>query len=96
MPQLETLLPARRPGLVCCRLEEDGRYLIRNRATGESFQLGKEEHFLLSALNGQQTAENICAAFVERFGEPLTAEDLDEFIELSKQRGLLQILVSEG
>lgn len=95
MPQLETLLPARRPELACGRPEDSGRYLIRNRATGESFQLGEEEHFLLSALDGRQTGEDICAAFVERFDESLTAEDLDEFIELSKQRGLLQDLDSQ-
>jgi hypothetical protein len=76
-------------------MEENGRYLIRNRATGESFQLGEEEHFLLSALDGRQTAEDISAAFTERFDEPLTGEDLDEFIELSKQRGLLQDLDSQ-
>jgi hypothetical protein len=96
MNDLATITPTRRPELVSCRLVENGRYLIRNRATGESFQLGEEEHFLLEALDGRQTGEEICAAFVERSDEPLTAEDLDEFIELSKQRGLLQDPVSGG
>jgi hypothetical protein len=90
MPQLETHLPARRPELVSCRLEQNGRYLVRNRATGESFQLGEEEHFLLSALDGRQTGEEIRAAFQRQVGEPLTEEDIDEFIELSTERGLLQ------
>jgi hypothetical protein len=95
MTNLALISPARRPELVSCRLEQNRRYLIRNRATGESFQLGEEEHFLLSALDGQQTAEEICAAFVERFEESLTEADLDEFIDLSTQRGLLQDVDSQ-
>ena len=90
MPQLETRLPARRPELVCCPLEENGRYLIRNRSSGESFQLGEEEHFLLERLDGRQMGEEICRAFVEQFDEPLTAEDLDEFVQMAAERGLLQ------
>jgi Sulfotransferase domain/Coenzyme PQQ synthesis protein D (PqqD) len=91
MPQLATQLPARRPGLVSSPAGDDGRYLVRNRATGESFQLGEEEHFLLERLDGRQTADEICRDFADRFGEPLAEDELEEFVELSAERGLLQV-----
>jgi len=85
-----TQLPVRRPELNCCRLDGNGYYLVRNRATGESFQLGREEQFLLSALDGRQSPGEICAAFTEQFDSPLTAAELADFVELSAQRNLLQ------
>src|SRR5262249_59124113 len=65
-------LPCRRPELVARPFAEGG-YLIRNRRAGESFQLGPTEHFLLAGLDGRRTAEGLCAAFAEHFGEPLAA-----------------------
>jgi hypothetical protein len=85
-----TCLPIRRTGLVSWRTGENDWFLARDRRTGESFQLGEVEHFLLGQLDGRQTAEGICRAFAERFGEPLSGEDLDEFIQLAAARGLLQ------
>lgn len=90
MPQLVTRLAARRPGLVASPAGEDGRFLVRNRATGESFQLGEEEHFLLERLDGHQTADEICRDSADRFGEPLAVDELDEFVALAASRGLLQ------
>lgn len=90
MQSLATRLPVRRPGLVSTRTGENNHYLIRNRLTGESFQLGAEEHFLLSALDGRQTGEEICVFFAEQFNEALSEQELDEFIELSTESGLLQ------
>jgi hypothetical protein len=46
MPQLETCIPARRPELVSCQLEESGRYLIRNRATGVRHEADSGNHFI--------------------------------------------------
>jgi hypothetical protein len=79
----------RRPGLVCWRTGENGRFLVRDRQTGESFQLGEAEHFLLERLDGRQTAEDIRRAFAEQFGEPLSGEHLDEFLQLAAGLGLL-------
>src|SRR5262249_30391638 len=68
----------------------DGSYLVRNRHTGDSFQLGREEHFLLGQLDGTLSAGGVCAAFAERFGEPLTEDQLQEFLHLARARGLVQ------
>jgi hypothetical protein len=90
MPDLTTPLPCRRPELVARQFGKNGSYLVRDRQKGDSFQLGAEEHFLLARLDGTRTAEDLSAAFAERFGEPLTEEELQEFLELASQRGLLQ------
>src|SRR6266536_1160956 len=83
-------LPARRRELTCWSSEKNGQSLVRNRCTGETFQVGYEEKFLLEQLDGRQDADRIRAAFAERFGHPLSAADLLEFLELADQRGFLQ------
>src|SRR5512135_619007 len=83
-------LPWRRPELVSQPFGDKGAYLVRNRRTGDSFTLGQEEHFLLARLDGTRTADDLCAAFSERFGAPLTGEELEEFFHLARERGLLQ------
>jgi hypothetical protein len=76
--------------LISRPLGENGSYLVRDRRAGESFTLGPQEHFLLARLDGTRTAEDLRAAFVARFGEPLTEEELDDFLHLAHDRGLLQ------
>jgi hypothetical protein len=90
MSDLAIALPRRRPELVARPFGESGPYLIRDRHRGESFQLGPEEYFLLARLDGTRTAPDLCAAFAERFGEPLTEEELGQFLELAHERGFLQ------
>jgi hypothetical protein len=85
-----TPLPCRRPELISRPFGADGSYLVRNRLLGESFQLGAEEHFLLARLDGNHTAEALCAAFANRFDEPLTAADLQTFRDLARELGFLQ------
>jgi multidrug efflux pump subunit AcrA (membrane-fusion protein) len=90
MPALATLLPARRPGLVLRPLGERGQYVIKDPDTGAYYHLGDEEHFLLTQLDGRRDAEAVRAAFAERFGQPLTEEELHEFLEMAGARGFLQ------
>lgn len=90
MPDLAPMVPCRRPELVARRFHENGSYLVRDRLKGESFQLGPEEHFLLARLDGTRTAEDLCAEFAARFVEPLTPEELQEFLDLARERGFLQ------
>jgi hypothetical protein len=69
---------------------DKGSYLVRNRRVGQSFTLGAEEHFLLARLDGTRTTDELCAAFAERFGEPLTQEELQDFLELAHDFDFLQ------
>jgi hypothetical protein len=71
-------------------LGDGGRYVVKDPRSGEFFELGDEEHFLLAQLDGQRAAEAICAAFAEHFGTPLTEEELAEFLELARAQGFLQ------
>jgi hypothetical protein len=90
MLDLATRLPTRRPELVARPFGADGAFLVRNRRSGESFQLGQAEHFLLGQLDGTRDAEDIRAAFAERFGEPLSEEELEDFLHLARERGFVQ------
>jgi multidrug resistance efflux pump len=90
MSERTLLLPARRPELVLSPLDEGGRYVLKDPHTGAYFQLGPEEHFLLTQLDGRRNAQEISRAYQARFGEPLAAADLDEFIGLVREQGFLQ------
>ena len=90
MPGLATLLPCRRSELVVCPLGQHGPYVVKDPRTGAYYHLGDEEHFLLTQLDGQRNAEAIRAAFAEQFGQPLAEEELQEFLEMAQERGLLQ------
>jgi multidrug efflux pump subunit AcrA (membrane-fusion protein) len=84
-------LPVRRAELVIRPLGDDGRHVVKAPARGDYFELGDEEHFLLTQLDGKRDARAIRSAFNEQFGEPLSQEDLDEFVKLARAQGFLQI-----
>jgi multidrug efflux pump subunit AcrA (membrane-fusion protein) len=69
---------------------ETGRYVVKDPRASSYFQIGEEECFLLSQLDGQQSAERVCAAFAVRFGEVLAPEELDEFLTTARAQGFLE------
>jgi putative peptide zinc metalloprotease protein len=91
MPEVAPPLipPARRPDLLLRPLGEQGRYVVKDPRTGAYFTLGEQESFLLCQLDGVRDAGGICRAFQERFGEPLSADDLGQFVKLARSRGFL-------
>jgi putative peptide zinc metalloprotease protein len=90
MPEFTTPLPCHRSELVVRPLGDHGPYVVKDPGSGAYYHLGEEEHFLLMQLDGRRDAEAICAAFAERFGQPLAGEELEEFLEMATARGLLQ------
>jgi multidrug efflux pump subunit AcrA (membrane-fusion protein) len=86
---LATQLPTRRADLVIGPIGHGGRYVVKDPDHRNYFEIGQEEHFLLTQLDGEQDAEAVCAAFEAQFGEPLSEEDLDGFIEMAREQGLL-------
>jgi multidrug resistance efflux pump len=82
-------LPACRTDLVIRPLGDDGRFTVKDPLSGQFFQFGPQEHFLLTQLDGGKSAEEVCAAFTRHFGEPLTEDELNEFLELVRGQGLL-------
>jgi putative peptide zinc metalloprotease protein len=83
-------IPALRPELVVRSMGAHGPYIVKDPAAGDFYQLGEEEHFLLTQLDGTRSAETIGGAFAERFGESLSQRELEEFVEMARIRGFLQ------
>jgi len=90
MPEVAAELPCRRPELVIAPAGETGRYVVKDPDARTYFQIGEEEHFLLTHLDGNQSAEAISAAFARRFGQTLAREELDEFLGAAQSQGFLQ------
>jgi len=85
---LSHALPARRKELIV-RAQDGGRYVVKDPRNGDYFDLGEQEHFLLSRLDGQSTAQHICKAFEDQFGEALPEEDLHGFLDLAQAQNFL-------
>ena len=83
--------PSRRPDLILRQVDEEGAHVIKDPIKGNYFQVGEQEFFLLSHLDGAKSVAAICTAFEQKFGEPFTAEDLDQFLQLSREQGFLQL-----
>src|SRR5215813_6879055 len=90
MPDQAMTVPIRRPELVIRPLGDRGRYVVKNPRSGEFFHIGEQEQFLLTKLDGTQTAQDVRAAYTERFREPLTERDFDGFLSLARSKGLIQ------
>lgn len=88
--------PSRRPDLLMKPLGEDGQHVVKDLRTGAYFNLPPAEAFLLGQLDGQRSADEICSAFEKRFGEPLTADDLDQFLQVAAEQKLLQPAVESA
>src|SRR5687767_1759650 len=83
MSSSDTLLPTRRPDLVIRPLGDDGRYVVKDPRSGRFYQLGEQEHFLLLQLDGQREASEVCVAFERQFGDALSADDLNGFLQMA-------------
>src|SRR5688572_21933147 len=90
LPAPAAVLPSRRPELLVRPLGDGGDHVVKDPRTGEYFNLGPHESFLLLRLDGRHTTAQIRGAFQARFREPLTAEDLEEFVSLAKAQGFLR------
>jgi putative peptide zinc metalloprotease protein len=95
MPDVAATLPARRPELLVRPLGEDGRFVVKDPLTGEFFQIGEAERFLLERLDGRHDADAVRAAFEEKFGEPLSEDDLQGFLDTAEEQGFLQPTAGE-
>ncbi|MEK6257636.1 MAG: efflux RND transporter periplasmic adaptor subunit [Planctomycetota bacterium] len=87
-------LPRIRPDLVIRRTGE-GEYVVKCPADGSYFRLGEVEHFLLTQLDGQQSARSVRKEYEARFGERLGSSGLNEFLDAIKPLGLLDLSESE-
>jgi multidrug efflux pump subunit AcrA (membrane-fusion protein) len=88
--------PARRPDLILSPPGDGGYCVVKDPRTGSYYNLGRQETFLLSSLDGQRTVAAIRADFETKFGEPFGEEDLDDFLELARPLGWLQVAEGPG
>jgi multidrug efflux pump subunit AcrA (membrane-fusion protein) len=88
-PLVSAIPPPRRPELVMKPLGRAGRHVLKDPLDGACYQFGEEESFLFVHLDGRQSREAIRAAFEAAFGEPLSEEELEDFIALARARGFL-------
>jgi multidrug efflux pump subunit AcrA (membrane-fusion protein) len=91
--QLAAILPCRRSELVVSPLGDRGQYVVKDPRAGSYYHLGEEEHFLLTQLDGRSDADAVRAAFAARFGKLLSAEELNEFLDVSRAQGFLEQLL---
>lgn len=96
MSDLTRIPPARRPELVLKPLGNDGQYVAKDPRTGDYYNLGEPEYYLLLWLDGVKTVEAICRDFETQFGEPLPEDDLRAFLELAYSWGFLKPIEQPG
>ncbi|WP_218079341.1 HlyD family secretion protein [Anthocerotibacter panamensis] len=65
-------------------------YLVKDPASGQTFEFGEEEYFLCQSMDGTATPQQIAQAFERRFGFTLTRDDLNEFSRQIAGLGLLK------
>ncbi len=82
-------LPKRRPDLVIRPVGARGRFVVKHPDSGHFFEIGEQEHFLLTHLDAATDRDSLSREFEARFGQPLAADDVDDFVGLAEQQGLL-------
>src|SRR5262245_50762906 len=87
--QTVSVPPRRRSELIVRPWGERGDHVVKDPRTGQYFRFGERESFLLTSLDGRQTAPAICRAYQSRFGEPFSEDDLDQFLTVVESGGLL-------
>lgn len=89
MTELDIRLPRLRPDLLLRQVSDDGRHVVKDLRSGSFFNLGAEESFLLTRLDGGSSADVIRADYEARFDEPLDEDDFADFLDLVRGRGLV-------
>ncbi|HYG76841.1 MAG TPA: HlyD family efflux transporter periplasmic adaptor subunit [Planctomycetota bacterium] len=87
----ETASPpvSRRHDLIIRPVGESGECVVKDPASASYYQLGAEEAFLLSALDGTRNGTLICDSYQQRFNKALTESELQEFIDYARAVGFV-------
>jgi hypothetical protein len=82
------IIPQRRRTLRVTRNVVEGSYRLEDHYRGSSFEVGERELFLLDHCDGLTSPDEICGAFREQFGESLTPDELEEFVNTARSEDL--------
>src|SRR5687768_6130498 len=88
-------LPFRRADLLIRPTDGGHRWVVKDPRSGAYYQIGEQEYFLLSQLDGERTPREVCRAFQDRFGEPLSEQELDGFVDLATEQGFVPLAEPE-
>ena len=89
MATLDDIAPQLAADVVVCPAAEPGRHVVKNPRKRTYLKLGEQESFLLNHLNGESSYRHITEAFQRRFQEPLSCDDVKDFVRMAKNEGLL-------
>lgn len=93
MTEARSSIPWRRRMDVVVRARQEqgtGGYVVKDPIALRYYQLGDEEHFVWSRLDGRQTVSGLCAAFAEAFlPRQLSADELQRFVGKLIAQGLV-------
>jgi putative peptide zinc metalloprotease protein len=70
--------------------DKDGISVVKSLRKRRYMRLGAHEAFLLSLLDGNTTVAQIAKRFEQEFGEPVTDDEIRDFVALAKKEGLLK------
>ncbi len=82
-------LPIRRADLVIRSMEGQGRCVVKDSRASSYFNLGEEEEFILTQLDGTHERAGLRAEFASRFGNALDDGDLEDFLKMVGDQGWL-------
>lgn len=91
-----TELPVFAKHFVFGPLGDDGKCVVKDLQRQTYFRLGEKERFLLELLDGHLTRQDVRIAYESRFDAEMQDEDLDDFLELARTRGLLEPMGADG
>ena len=89
MPAVNDIVPPLSDDVILGPADEQGVRVAKHRRKQKYLQLGEQESFLFSQLDGSTSYGAISESFEQRFGEPLSCEDISEFVQMVKDEGLL-------
>jgi len=73
------------------RQDEDGRvYQVVDPQTGELFEFGEKEWFLLSHCDGESFSPELIEEFEEKFNSEITSRQLESLLALAREWGLFR------
>src|SRR5438552_11147680 len=87
---IDTCPPSRIDDLTIRAVDDGSQYVIKNPRTRKYLKVGPVEAFLLERLDGQTTVDGIFRAFESKFGEPLSSDELQDFLNIARSQGLLE------
>jgi hypothetical protein len=79
-----TGMPLLRRDLAITAAVETGGRRLHDPLRDATYAIGEEEGFLLARCDGRQSPDEVCRAFGERFGSPLSSAELDDFLSQAR------------